>query len=494
MKKTIVLILGLMIMNSAFSHYKARYHVIIDTDGGIDDFRAICMMLATPEIEVIAITAVDGILPPEKTAIRVSSLLKRFGHEGIPVGIGGNNPEKPDQPPGAFQIAGNFDWGEKQSYIEETFPPATRLIVQSIELEEMPVDFIALGPLTNLAEAIRELPALEKQIRKVSWYNGTTEKDWYNHKMDPGAASAIKRSALQIDQVSAGGSLIREPAAFVLSLDTLKSQYGSAIFDLYRKEAAALLNHYMGTHLGDDCIPLFLLYPEFFMARKIGKNPERSEAIANGSVNFQVVMLEILDSNREDKSIIFSRFPIHSGFFEEDVAALSDRIIEHHGLKEWKVVVLTNEFHEHLGIYSIIGAKMGLRAREYFNVGIDELTIESLAGSSPPVSCMNDGLQASTGATLGHGTITVRNSDPIPSAIFTFKNTHIEIRVRKAIRDEIRKEVQKGVRQYGLDSPEYWTYIRELALKYWLELGRREIFEIRSVSAAEINDPFFADR
>jgi len=481
MKKAIGVILGLMIMHSAFSHYKARYHVIVDTDGGIDDFRAICMMLATPEIEVIAITAVDGILPPEKTAIRVSSLLKRFGHEGIPVGIGRNNPEKREQPPSAFQIAGNFYWGEEEWYTGETFPSSTRLISQSIELEEMPVDFIALGPLTNLAEAIREVPALEEQIRKVSWYNGTLEKDWYNQKMDPGAARAIKRSALRMDQVSAGGSLIREPVAFMLSLDTLQSQYAGAILYLYRKEEAAILNHSMGTHLGDDCIPLFLLYPDFFMARKTGTTPEKNEVIANGMVSFQAVMLEILDSNREDKSIIFSRFPIHSGFFEEDVAALSDRIIERHGLKEWKLVVLTNEFHEHLGIYSIIGAKMGLRAREYFNVGIDELTIESLAGSSPPVSCMNDGLQASTGATLGHGTITIRNADPVPSAIFTFKNSRIEISVRKAIRDEIRREVQKGVRQYGLDSTEYWIYIRELALKYWLELSRRDIFEIRPI-------------
>ena len=76
-------------------------------------------------------------------------------------------------------------------------------------------------------------------------------------------------------------------------------------------------------------------------------------------------------------------------------------------MKEWKIVVLTNEFHEHMGIYSILGAKMGLRAREYFHLGIDELEILSFAGSTPPVSCLNDGLQVSTGATLGHGTITL---------------------------------------------------------------------------------------
>jgi len=93
MKKILGLLLGLFIMQAAFSHYKAKYHVIVDTDGGIDDFRALCMLLASPEIEVIAITTVDGILSPVKTAVKVSSLLQRFGHQGIPVGIGNECPK-----------------------------------------------------------------------------------------------------------------------------------------------------------------------------------------------------------------------------------------------------------------------------------------------------------------------------------------------------------------------------------------------------------------
>jgi pyrimidine-specific ribonucleoside hydrolase len=41
------------------------------------------------------------------------------------------------------------------------------------------------------------------------------------------------------------------------------------------------------------------------------------------------------------------------------------------------------------------------------------------------------------------------------------------------------QDVQKGVRMYGLNSPEYWDYIRQLALQYWIELDRREIFDIK---------------
>ena len=52
---------------------------------------------------------------------------------------------------------------------------------------------------------------------------------------------------------------------------------------------------------------------------------------------------------------------------------------------------------------------MGIRAREYFNTGVDEFSAVSFAGSIPPLSCMNDGIQVSTGATPGHGLLTVIN-------------------------------------------------------------------------------------
>lgn len=63
MKKSLVLsFLLLLLCIIASPHYKARYHVIIDTDGGMDDLRAICMLLASEQTEVIAITCVDRIL------------------------------------------------------------------------------------------------------------------------------------------------------------------------------------------------------------------------------------------------------------------------------------------------------------------------------------------------------------------------------------------------------------------------------------------------
>ena len=487
MRRILAILFTLLLLQPVLPHYKARYHVIVDTDGGPGDFRAICMMLASPEIEVIAITTVDGILSPKETASRVRRLLKQFHHEGIPVGLGKSNQGKSRIPEETATIAESLQWVKEGSPIlpgshPDSLPGAVELILEAIELEDMPVDIIILGPMTNLAAALEEDPLIPDQVRKVYWYNGEESKKDFNYALDTRSARAILGSEFPMDRVHMAGKRPDITDSFLASMDTLTTRYAAAIRDMYRNTPPGFAKHPIATCLADDCIPLYLLYPEHFTTVTTDEEPFRRTAKAKADADLTPNLLTILDSDREDKSIIFSSFPVDPGLFVEDVAPITSEIIEKHGLKEWKIVVLTNEFHEHLGIYSILGAKMGLRAREYFHVGIDELKIESYAGSNPPVSCMNDGLQVSTGSTLGHGTITLGEGQVFPKARFAFKNRVIELSVRENLRQQIKMDVGYGVQTYGLDSTEYWDYIRELALQYWLELSRFDIFEIRELT------------
>jgi pyrimidine-specific ribonucleoside hydrolase len=474
----IIFVLNIFAVQYNFPHYKAKYHVIIDTDGGVDDFRAICMILADPEIEVIAITTTDGVLIPEETRKRLVVLLKRFGHEGIPVAPGRSFL---DDPPECRSFASGLSWGKNESTVTTNGLTAVELINQAVELEEMPVDYLALGPLTNIAEALNNNSELLDEFRKIYWYDEGYSGHGLNYNLNPAAAERIISSSMKMDIISSGPASFKMNETFVSALDTVYSDYAKAILDLYRKDKQKLLEHFMGLSFADDCIPIYLAYPEHFYKNEVKTEAGITEIRPIPETDLQPLMLSLLDNDKEDKSILFKTFPVYPGLFEDDVSPSVEEIIRRHGLKEWRVVVLTNEFHEHLGIYSIVGAKMGLRAREYFRVGIDELKIKSYAGYTTPVSCMNDGLQASTGATLGHGTISVDASDPLPAAEFSFKNKTIRIDVKQDIKVRIRKDVQNAVALYGTDTPEYWEAIRELAVKYWLELDRREIFEIRVV-------------
>lgn len=63
-------------------------------------------------------------------------------------------------------------------------------------------------------------------------------------------------------------------------------------------------------------------------------------------------------------------------------------------------------FHGHLGSYLVVGLRMGLYGLKLLNApGYFDLWMRSYTTQQPPQSCMNDGLQLSTGCTLGKGNI-----------------------------------------------------------------------------------------
>ena len=177
------------------------------------------------------------------------------------------------------------------------------------------------------------------------------------------------------------------------------------------------------------------------------------------------------------------------------IEAMAERTIARWGKEEWRAVILTNEIHGHIGIYSTIGAKMGIYALEFISRccnKAEELKVLSFAGSRPPVSCFNDGLQISTGATLGHGAIEIAKScaeskehaDARVEAIFRFraicgteaKEMQLRVWLKEELRQQIAGDIANAVKQYG-HTPDYWLQVRRLALDYWQQWNRAEIFE-----------------
>ena len=177
------------------------------------------------------------------------------------------------------------------------------------------------------------------------------------------------------------------------------------------------------------------------------------------------------------------------------IEAMAERTIARWGKEEWRAVILTNEIHGHIGIYSTIGAKMGIYALEFISRccnKMENLKILSFAGSRPPVSCFNDGLQISTGATLGHGAIEIAKSsaeskehaDARVEAIFRFraicgteaKEMQLRVWLKEELRQQIAGDIANAVKQYG-HTPDYWQQVRRLALDYWQQWNRAEIFE-----------------
>ena len=473
----ILLLLGCAIRDGYAHSGKARFHAIVDTDGAPDDLRALCMLLGNREVEVLAVTTSDGALAPHQTAARVSALLRAFHHEGVPVGRG--------RTAGAAAPAWRtrseaVDWGAP-SFAAEDYPPAGELIRETLENEEERVVFVALGSLTNLSDLLREEPGLGSRFERIVWYDCLPDPvSGANYAADSLAARHVLTCGVRCEIVSANPAC--EPAltpALLDSVAAVSGPYARKIADSHRSEPLAELVGQRHLKLWDDLVAVYLFTPELFDIRETEGNVAHCTLSDGTEERVQDEILAILRGKPDTESRVFYGFPVGHTLYAGDVVPMIDGTIDRYGPSEWRAGVLTNELHGHLGIYATVGVKMGIRAREYFNIGVDDIRVTTYAGHNPPVSCMNDGLQVGTGATLGHGLITVAEGEPVrPEARFSFKGKTIRLKLKPEYEARIRGDVQRGIERYGDLTEPYWQYVRELALRYWHDFDRHEIFDL----------------
>lgn len=98
------------------------------------------------------------------------------------------------------------------------------------------------------------------------------------------------------------------------------------------------------------------------------------------------------------------------------------------------------DFHGHLGPFLVVGIKMGNFAlKKLKSTGYKDLKVEVETGTTPPVSCLIDGIQVSTGCTLGKGNISVKNRKKA-KAIFSKGEKKFEVQLRDKILKLIEEE------------------------------------------------------
>ena len=178
----------------------------------------------------------------------------------------------------------------------------------------------------------------------------------------------------------------------------------------------------------------------------------------------------------EREPVCLKEYPTDPSLFKEHVRPYVSKIIERHGLEEWKAVLLTNELHRHLGMWSIIGAKMGIRAREVLKAPFDQIDVISFCGYKRPFSCTNDGIQVSTGASLGRATITNTHMGQ-PEAIFIYKGKRLLLRVKPEVKKQIGGVIKELSDKYGFRSQQYFLELDKISVKYWYKWDRNQIFD-----------------
>ncbi|MBO7134082.1 MAG: nucleoside hydrolase [Bacteroidales bacterium] len=463
-----LILLLLFVTPDASAHQRAKYNVVIDTDCGMDDFRALTYFMSSRDFNINAVEPVGGVLDAESSAKCLSSLLAEFHHEGILLG-NGNNPKsyKKDCSAAMEFWKNNLREG-----------PAARAdaLYNAICGSRKPVIYVAMGPLTNLADLVEKHPEVAMHITYIVWTSRVDDKLFpcgYNYRLDKSAFEKVVASGLKIKVLDAGNVLY--PDDFLSLLPEIATPYAQIFARFYKGRQFA------SVRFCDDLLPFYILYPELFVESTGGQ--AFSVLRPKQEAYFDVIATRFLNAVETEKGVIVTEMPRSGSMLSADVAPLSEQILANFGYAEYKLVLLTSEMHSHLGIYSIIGAKMGLRILEYLHVGLDEVSIVSNAGSEPPISCLNDGLQIGAGTTLGYGAIVIsKDGNVSPSAIVSYNGRKLLFRVKDDVKREIASDVGELIKKYGLESDVYWSELRRIAIeKYWKEKSRFDIFEVEEL-------------
>ena len=207
----------LLASNAVNSHIPRK--LLIDTDTASDDAVALIMALRSPNVSVLAITVVAGNVPVEQ-ATQNALYTVELCASTVPVFSGASAPlVRPLEDAVWFHGRdGLGDHGYQPAASNTAAGFAADAIVRTVA-GNPGIEIITLGPLTNLALALRQWPQLAANVSRCVVMGGApccegnvTAAAEFNFWVDPEAARVVLRSQLPVEligwQLSRGSAVV----------------------------------------------------------------------------------------------------------------------------------------------------------------------------------------------------------------------------------------------------------------------------------------------
>lgn len=198
--------------------------IVIDTDPGVDDALALMLALRSPEVRVDLITTVAGNVPVDQGTDNACRLLALLGVDPWPTVVRGA--DRPLQQPlhTATHIHGDDGLGGLTRLMRDDGTPrfplpdmthrqigqqAAQHLIERVEAEGSALTIVALGPLTNVAQAILQAPDTMQRLGHLIIMGGAvavpgnvTPTAEFNIFVDPHAAAIVATSGIRMTWVT----------------------------------------------------------------------------------------------------------------------------------------------------------------------------------------------------------------------------------------------------------------------------------------------------
>jgi purine nucleosidase len=269
--------------------------IIIDTDPGQDDAVAILLALASPELDVLGLTAVAGNVPLPLTQKNSRIICELVGRTDIPVFSGC------EEPLSRRLVTAEHVHGKTGLDGPQLADPTMKLqkkhgvdfIIETLRSEPIgTVTLCPLGPLTNIATAFQKAPDIVERVQEIVLMGGAyfqvgniTPAAEFNIYVDPEAADIV---------LSAGVPLVMMPLDVthkaltnrgrVEAFRELGNDAGRMVaewtdfFERFDKEKYGS----EGAPLHDPCVIAYLIKPELFSGRYVNVVVETQSELTMG--------------------------------------------------------------------------------------------------------------------------------------------------------------------------------------------------------------------
>ncbi|MEJ1161731.1 nucleoside hydrolase [Prosthecomicrobium sp. N25] len=253
-----------------------RMPVLVDTDPGQDDAVALLLAMALPDrFDLLAVTTVAGNVPVDLTTANALRIADLAGRPEVPVHRGAEAPlvlplETAEFVSGPDGLAGA---GLPPPRRAAAPGHAVKAIVRILRAAPEPVTLCPLGPLTNIALALRIAPDILPRIERIVLMGGAlglgniTPAAEFNVYVDPHAAAVVFGCGRPITMLGLNatlGAMARHDQ--IEAFRALGTATGRAVHGMLTRPRPGGLGT-EGHPMHDPCVIGFLLWPELFTGR-----------------------------------------------------------------------------------------------------------------------------------------------------------------------------------------------------------------------------------
>ena len=265
----------------------------IDTDTGVDDAVALLCALKLDKLAIRGISAVAGNVEHSKTFKNCRNVLAYAGREDIKVYPGAIKPmcvELDD----ASEVHGKDGLGGvviPDSPAEKETMHAWDAIYEAAKKEGGKLQIVAVGPLTNIANAIISHPDLKDMVERILIMGGAavggnaTMAAEFNIYADPHSAETVMQSGIPV--VMFGLDVTVDAYLDGKDIQDIRN-FNTKISQFFADVVQANLNFYIKNYkreilcIHDACPLIYLQYPEIFTGQKAGVYVETQSRLSFG--------------------------------------------------------------------------------------------------------------------------------------------------------------------------------------------------------------------